>query len=252
MNIVEQKTWLVILKALETLDPNRIGTCIDAGAGDDHYYFEWLYNFGWKDTVVVEPLPNVDVVRLCSQYGLNLIEKALDTRIMPLRAVMFSTDNGVNSLLPIWGNEYHIKPVETTTLWGVMGELEDPPLSLLKLDIEGAEPRIIRDLSYIRLPLVVSFEFGGHGTQANKQGGWNEAAQWDLAESLVRLGMLGYSEAYLIADSPGEYIVKHFNPGIERWPFYDNMTWGNIVAMRKFVNPHDILEASMGEMRYRP
>ena len=253
MNIVEQKTWLVILAALERLDPQRLGTCIDVGAGDDHYYFEWLYNLGWANTVVVEPLPNEDVKRLCNQYRLRLIEKALDIRVTPLKAVMFSTGNGVNSLLPIWGNEYHINPVEVTTLWGLMGELEDPPLALLKLDIEGAEPRMIRDLHNIRLPLVVSFEFGGHGTLGSRTGGWQETALWDLREGLDRMASLGYHDAYLIAEVDGqEAMCRRFDPRSQRWPFEDAMVWGNIVALRQFVNPHDLLEASLGEMRYRP
>lgn len=246
MHDVERLTWNILRNAMLTLDPNRESWFVDAGAGDADYYFEWAANFGYK-TLVIEPLPNDQVKTICAGRNIPLVEKAIAAG--KGQVCLQTTRGNLHSIYPYWGQAQQETLVDCATLSSIIiNSPIDSAVNFLKLDIEGAEVDAIRDLNYhILKPLVVVFEFGGHGTYGSGQGGWCQEALFNTWRCITTLDELGYRMVMVVENHmTGSTSVNWesiFTPGD---------TWGNIIA---FLDPNAYnmaFEWANSELEYHP
>lgn len=258
---VEVRTWNILLEALKYCDPARRGWFVDAGAGQDTFYFEWLHNHGWRG-VVVEPFPTQQVRDLCSGYGLHLAQCALwtDNRVSPI----YLYQDGINALQPIWRGEPQKAIIQRRTLSAILNNLpEKPPaISLLKMDIEGAEPYVINAINGIRedwYPWIVMFEYGGQTTARTRLGAWAQS-QTDRvfkavrslykndAKQLVVVGENALTRNRVITLTGG--MLCRNNEYMFDLLFEDTDTWGNIIALPEIFPAEKIVEWAAREPQY--
>lgn len=246
MHKVEAITWNILRNAMLTLDPNRESWFIDAGAGDDDYYFEWATNFGYK-ALVIEPLPNDTVRTICAGRGISLEEVAIET--FDGDANMRTTYGNLHSLERHWGDSQDIKRVQTAPLNYILRRRKIKS-GFLKLDIEGSEYKAIHSLlemfySLSDLPHVITFEFGGHGTYGDGQGGWQQEALFNTWRCITALDNAGYKMVKVADGKSGAYLTGQIR-------FDNDDIWGNIIAIRD----HSAYDKAFGwandEVKYNP
>ena len=245
MNFVEQHTWTLMRSLILELDPNRDGWCIDAGAGVDNFYFQWLHDHGYK-TILVEPLPTEHVRRLCSHIGVPLLELALDSWD-GVGVLHTQRDGYFHSMRSeLWGETIRETSVLTMTLPTLLELRKICLLTALKLDIEGAEPPILEQLDQICLPTVLSFEWGGVWRRHEEKGPWSKDALAKLRIAVARLPELGYQSGLVITNTeelrPLDYADLTFQP---------NDAWGNIVVTTAKLSEDDLRARASGPLLLR-
>ena len=178
---VEDCCQALLSKILPTIDEQREGICLDIGVGTFAFYCEIFAKLGFK-TVAVEPLP-IDVLRQrCSHYGITLLEACV-SEVSGRQTLHIGTFQGSENLnlssleSDWWGSSAKTIQVQSLTLSQVLSSVDTKKVTCIKIDVEGAESRIIRQfisLSKSLLPNVVMFEYGGGGRKAAGQKGWSE------------------------------------------------------------------------------
>lgn len=232
MNFVEQNTWEHIQTHITRLDPDRRGWCVDAGVGDGDYYFEWFAGLGYK-TLAIEPLLTEAARFALANHNILFIEAALAD--YEGEAQLHTTHSGIHSLKEgLFGDSEgaHTVPVHT---WRYVIELIGiEHIAALKLDIEGSEGMIIRQLWDNPLPSVMSFEFGGVWQRASGRGQWSPQSMVELLINLRLLWRLGYREGVVISSGDSDRVMPITlgrRMDIEAL-FTPDCGWGNIVVWR--------------------
>lgn len=260
-HIVEVRTWNIVLKTLSTLDPNRRGWFVDAGAGNDAFYFEWLHNHGWHG-VVIEPFPTQQVRDLCASYKLHLAQCALwtDNRVSSICLY----PDGINALQPIWHGEYQNAIIHRRTLSAIMARLpEKPPaISLMKLDVEGGEPYIINGLSAIRedwYPWMFVFEFGGQTSAYTQLGAWSASHTSRILKAIRSLYKHDIKQLVFVGeDALTGNRIRTLSGGLlaqNDRALFDALfeptdTWGNIIALPEVFPAGDLVKWAAQEPQY--
>lgn len=230
MNFVEQHTWNHLSDHITRLDPDRQGLCVDVGLGDGDYYFEWFAGLGY-DTIAIEPLPTEGALRAVEASRASLVQAALGDRVG--EAKLFTARN-IHSLYDgLWGEAENSHTVPMLT-WQNVLETDDR-VTALKLDIEGAENMVIRQLWSRPLPAVLSFEFGGVWQRNTGRGPWSMERVASLLHSLRTLHGLGYRHGVVIASGNTDsilFITLERRMDIDAL-FSPDCGWGNIVVWRE-------------------
>lgn len=255
MNGVEQATWNCIRELILAIDPERKGWCIDAGVGDQDYYFEWFHNFGYP-TLAIEPFPNDGVRERCEQKGIELFQGAIGG--FDGSSLMYTDGASLNSLLPdYWGTTtvVYLKPrdgVQVCKLRTLVNQYGITRTTALKLDIEGVECAVIAELPMLRsCPSILSFEFGGIVEKHTQQGAWSSINLWTLKSSLQVLKEVGYSHLLIIAGNTADTHLRAVkNEGEVDGLFEDSDVWGNIIAVRR--GKFDLVAMAQTEVRFAP
>lgn len=255
MNGVEQATWNCIRELMLAIDPERKGWCIDAGVGDQDYYFEWFHNFGYP-TLAIEPFPNDGVRERCNQNNARLFVGALSDKDDFHAATALYTDGDLHALYPdYWVGVRDMQQksaVCTATLRTLIREHEITRLTALKLDIEGAESAVIHQLPMLRsCPSILSFEFGGIVEKHTQQGAWSSINLWTLKSSLQVLKEVGYSHLLIVAGNTADTHLRAVkNEGVLDGLFEDSDVWGNIIAVRR--GKYDLVAMAQTDVRFAP
>ena len=242
MNFVEQHTWTLMRSLILELDPHRDGWCIDAGAGVNNFYFQWFCAHGYK-TILIEPLPTEHVRRLCSHIEVPLLELALDS--WDGTGVLHTQRDGYfHSLHPyLWGETIRETSVLTMRLPTLLEARKICLLTALKLDIEGAEPSILKQLDQNCLPAVLSFEWGGVWRCHEKLGPWSNNAVGLLQAAVARLPELGYRSGLVITDTEELRLVDCTD-----LTFQPDDAWGNIVVTTADLTVQDLQTRASGPL----
>lgn len=232
MNFVEQNTWQHFSDHIQRLDPDRLGWCVDVGIGDDDYYFEWFFKLGYP-TLAIEPLPTDKATRAIEQSKVAFIQTALGNR--DGETTLYSA-HGIHSLHEgLWGDSEASQRVTVHT-WRYITELVGiTRIAALKLDIEGSEGIVIRQLWDCPLPDVLSFEFGGVWQRASRQGQWTAQRETQLLLNLRELWRLGYRQGVVISSGDSDKVLPitlERRMDIEAL-FSPDCGWGNIVVWRE-------------------
>lgn len=232
MHDVECTTWEIISALIQEADPARDGWVIDAGLGNDDYYCEWTHNMGYK-SLAIEPDPTPGAVNACEVSRIPLVSAALGGSEGV--AILYSApERELRSLHgDVWGGMEDAGDVEVVTLPLLLRQYGVERVTLLKLDIEGAEPDVIRTLLELdkdALPSVICFEFGGEGTAECGRGPWSTAHQKRVSAAFKTLRRLGYKWGMLVGSGDGLF-VREVN-GKLNFSLSDN--WGNAI-MTRFV-----------------
>ncbi len=228
---------------LPELDPQRQGTCIDVGVGTFAFYCEQFVKQGFA-TVAVEPIPVKKLTQLCDRQNIKLIEKCLSDRngVQTLFIGQFGgvLNNNFNSLSSEWfASSGKSKQVETLDLKTLLSHLGFPPLTCLKLDIEGWEPVVLKQFPQLlpeQCPEVVMFEYGGGKLRSKGEGGWSTQFLSGTLDCLSVLQSTGYSLGIMVDYAPKSRVKVFDLQSVAISPaiFYKQAIYGNLIILKNY------------------
>lgn len=200
----------LLKEILPAIAPQRTGYCIDVGVGTFAFYCELFARLGFA-SVAVEPLPEPRLRRLCATHNIQLIETCLSDHsgYQPLyrgRLGRFRNAN-FSSLSPDWfGASAQTQQVSTINLAGLIQQVKAASIACLKLDIEGWEGVVIRQLPGLplsQLPRLLMFEYGGGSSRQKGAHGWSKQFFEATTQSLNLLKACGYGLAIKVDYAAG-------------------------------------------------
>jgi FkbM family methyltransferase len=202
---VEPCCQALLKEILPYVDPEREGLCIDVGVGTFAFYCEWFARLGFS-TVAVEPLPVEKLQKLCQQHHIKLIKSCLSDQngIQTLHLGRFAkqSNQNFNSLAPDWfGASSETKQVPTLDLASLLETIAAQKLTCLKLDVEGWESVIIKQLVNLPpqlRPKILMFEYGGGASRGRGSKGWSPKFLEATMTCLQTLQQSGYSFSIMV------------------------------------------------------
>lgn len=206
---VEECCQALLHYVLPEIDQSRKGLCIDVGVGTFELYCELFVRTGF-DTVAVEPLPTPAITGLCRSLGIVLIKSCVydnnGTQTMYTGTYNDSENLNLSSIRSDWwGSSSHSVQVRSMTLDTLLMTINAHLITCLKLDVEGVESVIIKQLQQVPvflLPAVVVFEYGGGSTKQDGKAGWSETGINDMLSCFRILKDLNYRTTILVDSSP--------------------------------------------------
>ena len=206
---VETCCQALLDQILLAIDKEKTGVCIDVGVGTFAFYCERFARLGFQ-TIAVEPLPSQKLRKVCQSHQIQLIECCLsDTNeIQNLHIGTFAgfSNRNFSSLDPNWfGASNNTKPVQSMTLPNLLDRLPAPKITCLKLDIEGWESVVIKQLPELPdslLPKIIMFEYGGGANRQSRKAGWSSQFVSATKECLSVLKDCGYGFSVIIDFAP--------------------------------------------------
>jgi len=230
MHGVERNTLDTLYDLLQDLDPDKTGWCIDGGAGIQDFFGLYFTEWGWQ-SVIVEPLPS-DALLNSLHNGVMLEPSALCANDGQV-TLYTGHDGNTHSLDANWENVTgHPHSKEPISVQGVrylslLEKYDIEHVACLKLDIEGSEWSVIRQLieDDITLPQIVSIEYGGGYAKSSGMGGWAEDRFTDILKCLDVLRACGYTHGAHCEEAIHEFTFAQHPRGIWR----ENAGYGNLV-----------------------
>jgi FkbM family methyltransferase len=239
---VESCCQALLKRILPEVDPQKSGYCVDVGVGTFAFYCELFAKLGFP-TIAVEPSPIKKLQKLCDRQGIQLVEACLSdkngTQTLYMGNFASFANQNFNSLEAEWfGSSPNTKEVQTLDLMTFLDDQKIDHLTCLKLDIEGWEPVVMKQLSALpvmKLPKITMFEYGG-GSPRNQGGkGWSKSFLDGTLTCLETLKNCGYGFSIMV-DYAHDAEVKIFD--LQTHPltpdelFLENALYGNIISFR--------------------
>jgi FkbM family methyltransferase len=206
---VEPCCQALLAALLPKVDPQRQGVCIDVGVGTFAFYCQIFAELNFT-SLAIEPLPVKALKKLAEHRNLNLLPVCLSdqdgeqTLYVGKFAGIFNSN--FSSLSPQWfGASGQARQVKTLTLKSLIDHQEIGQITCLKLDIEGWEWAVIKQLENLEfqlLPAVVMFEYGGGVNRGQNQKGWSPEFFQNTLNILELLKKLGYGQGILLDFAP--------------------------------------------------
>jgi hypothetical protein len=159
-------------------------------------------------------------------------------------------NSNFSSLAADWfGSSPSTKIVETLSLPTLLNQLHSQELTCLKIDVEGWESTIIRQLSDLPrslLPKVIMFEYGGGSHRQTGDRGWSSKYMQATMQCLDVLKSCGYGTSILV-DMVSRTQERVFDLQKDTLKpdsiFYENAVYGNIISFLDFEgSPSEISE----------
>ena len=243
---VEECCQAILHYILPNIDKSRKGFCIDIGVGTFALYCE-LFARNCFETVAVEPLPTQAVIKICDSLGINLIKSCVydhdGTQTMYTGTYNGSENLNLSSIRSDWwGSSPDSIQVRSMTLNTLMKTINAQSITCLKLDVEGVESIIIKQLQQIKislLPAVVMFEYGGGSSKQDGKAGWSESCINETLSCFQMLKELNYRTTVVIDSLPNskEQIIDisevNLLPDIL---FYPESIYGNAICFRENIS----------------
>ncbi len=206
---VEDCCQALLAQILPTVDPQRRGVCIDVGVGTFALYCELFAQLGFE-TIAVEPLPLKEIRERCQQQGIEWIESCLSdvdgTQTLHLGTYQGAMDVNLSSLVANWwGASTTTREVRSLTLPTLLSQIQAQQITCLKLDVEGVELTILKQLVSLPkflLPQVVMFEYGGGGRRDEGSQGWSQEFLAKTLDCIRVLRQCGYGFSIGIDSAP--------------------------------------------------
>ncbi|MCP4246951.1 MAG: FkbM family methyltransferase [bacterium] len=239
---VEECSQALLAHLLPGVDAPRAGLCIDVGVGTFALYCEMFAKLGFP-TVAVEPVPGDTVRRICSRHAIRLLEACLSdsdgTETLYLGTFEGAENLNLCSLSPDWwGASSKTRRVRCLSFPTLLSDVAAPSITCLKIDVEGAEFRVIRQLRELPvslLPSVVMFEYGGGGSKGSGRGGWSAEFFQATVDSLGVLHDCGYGFSIMVDSAEGVderlFDLRSVEVSGEAL-FPEDAVYGNIICLR--------------------
>ncbi|NEQ67701.1 MAG: FkbM family methyltransferase [Symploca sp. SIO2D2] len=239
---VEPCCQALLSQILPEVDKKCLGLTIEVGVGTFAFYFKLFEQLGFQ-AIAVEPLPTEQVRQLCSSGNISLIESCISD-IDGLVDFYLGSYEGqrslnLNSMRPDWwGSSSTAIQVPSMSLHSLLSTLETKQLTCLKIDVEGMEFSIIKQLPSLPenlLPQVLMFEYGGGSTRKRGQGGWSQEILDETMKSLDIICNLGYRQAIIVdsAANGKEQVIDLKAISLEPTVvFPPQSVYGNIITLR--------------------
>ncbi|MEB3161150.1 MAG: FkbM family methyltransferase, partial [Synechocystis sp.] len=258
---VEPCCQALLAALLPQIDPDRQGICIDVGVGTFAFYCQIFAEQGFP-AIAVEPLPVKALQKLAEQPNLTLLPVCLSvqdgeqTLYVGKFAGIFNSN--FSSLSPQWfGASGQAKQVKTITLNSLIQQQKINKITCLKLDIEGWEWQVIKQLETVAdhlLPEVVMFEYGGGVNRQKSQKGWSAEFFQNTLNSLALLKTLGYGHGLLLDFAPDRqevaFDLKKLAVSDLDLLFPPDSVYGNIIIFKTYhPDPEQIAQVCQSYYR---
>lgn len=249
---VEKCSQALLINTLPRIDKSRNGICIEVGVGTFAFYCELFARTGFP-AVAVEPLPAKKLINICQLFNIRLIRACVSDKdgMDSLYIGTFKGSENVNlsSLRSDWwGASSKSIEVPTITVNMLLKEVNVGSITCLKLDIEGMEPVVIKqlqDISPSQLPSIVMFEYGGGAARQTNQSGWSEVYLKGSVECFRILKRLNYKQAIMVDSSPQskEQIINLNKVDISSESLFQPFSnYGNVICFQKIVTTESEIE----------
>ncbi len=214
---------------LESYLPSFRGAFLEVGCGTCNYSFLKAHELGFK-TYAVEPLWNKwlsDAVQISNtELYLGVISDTDGPRDLYLKR---GGDINFASILTDWTDARVIRQTHSWRLDTFLKEKGIGHLACLKLDVEGSEVIILRQLTMENRPKIVVFEYGGGGERRNGVMGWSLESTANTFECVEILSRLGYKS---IGRADGNAGVAEFDSALPFDALFPmNCHYGNVIAI---------------------
>jgi FkbM family methyltransferase len=214
----EHRTEELLRLLLPKVDPDRLGTCIEIGVGTYHWYCDLFAGAGYR-SVAIEPIPAEPFIQRLRQGNIIFHEGVVAEH--DGNVTVFLGKDGDTNLSSIrhdwWAATEHTKTVASMTLATIMRLSGIDRLTCLKVDAEGSESRILKQLLNFPqrlLPSLVVFEFGA---AIWSNGKWLDHFDSDTMECLRILSSCGYGSMRTIdvfSEERSGNLQRDLNPEI--------------------------------------
>lgn len=143
----ETRTEGRLTSLLPHVDPARQGACIEIGVGTYHWYCELFARLGFR-TVAVEPIPAAPFLERLPDSGIAFYEGVVSDHDGTATVYLGKGDDTNLSSLrqDWWAATAATRVVPAMTLGALVREAGIAALTCLKVDAEGTEERILRQL----------------------------------------------------------------------------------------------------------
>lgn len=244
---VEKCCQALLASILPVMDRQREGVCLDVGVGTFDFYCELFARLRFR-TAAVEPLPVEALRRTCRRHRIALIEGVLSD-VDGIQTLYVGTFRGVEDLNVSslvsnwWGAGTKTIDVQAMTLSTLLSTIGAQVVTCLKLDIEGMEFSIIRQLLGLAdslLPRVVMLEYGGGDSKESGRAGWSPQFLDATMQCLAVLKDRGYRFSVFVDSSPEaterslDLSSSNLDPD-EVFP--PSAVYGNIISLRHLGYP---------------
>lgn len=235
----EESADALMFERMDASDPGRIGTFIEVGCGTSNFSFVEAAKRGWTGEAV-EPLP-------CSALRTAVNVSPFDLHVCVIddhdgESILHLHPNGdaeFASLRADWlgGASVNLQTVEAKTWPSFLCATRIGRITGLKMDMEGSEVALLRQLTGDVLPDVIQLEYGGGGSRESGHGGWTNKGIANTTECFSILARLEYNH-YVAFDYPTgdriEICHKDSPVGLNWMEFISTEShYGNIVAWRQ-------------------
>jgi len=205
---VEECCQALLHYVLPLIDKHRKGMCIDIGVGTFDLYCELFVRTGFN-TIAVEPIPTPAITSLCRSLGIVLIKSCVydtdGTQTLYIGTYNDSENLNLSSIRSDWwGSSSYSVRVRSMTLDTLLRTINAHLITCLKLDVEGVEYVIIKQLQQVPLfllPAVVVFEYGGGSNKKDGKAGWSETSVRHTMSCFRILKNLNYRTTILVDSS---------------------------------------------------
>ena len=234
---------------LSKVDGEKKGVCIEVGVGTFAFYCVLFARLGFK-SIAIEPLVNNQLRQICQEYSIDLVESCLSDldghQTLYIGTFQGHDNTNLSSLLPDWwGASKKAVNVPSLTLNQLITNLHIEKISCLKIDVEGAEAIIIRQLEQLPsllLPEIVMFEYGGGDTKASSSKGWSAKFFNQTSECLKILQKCGYTLGIIVDESesqnPVNFLLQDDLSDFVNL-FKSSFQWGNIIIFKTLLHLSD-------------
>lgn len=240
----ESETQSILASLLPIADSRASGLCVEAGAGTGNWYWQLFRQLGYP-TCVIDAYPTHTLLTATEDYQIPLHAAALsDTNGIQTLYLGRDDDPNLCGLEPTaWGATEHTTQVSAITYAGLMRQYQPEAVTCLKLDIEGAEYRVINSLQSVErvyLPRVLCFEYGGGGARQECVHAWTALGLMKLDSIIDTLNALSYTQLLAIDSAQPNALVCLEADTIARQAvnvlFSDVAEWGNCIAVQNGIS----------------
>lgn len=238
---VEACCQALLAHFLPRTDRLRRGWALDIGVGTFAFYCKLFARLGYR-TLAVEPLPVQPVHRLCRQWHIALEEACLTDQVGETTLYLGEFDGerslNVSSVhADWWGSSTDARSVPSVDLPELLRRHAVRRITCMKVDVEGGEYTIIKQLPALtvaQVPACLMFEYGGGAERKTGRAGWSHAFLDRTLKALQVLRDVGYEQALMVDKGLGQ--IRHLN--LQRVSlegealFPPQSEYGNLIALR--------------------
>lgn len=239
----------IIAPLTKYFDPERSGWAIEIGVGTDNFYSQNFRQVNLK-CIAVDPIPYPPFIDLAKKDNINFEEVC----IYDIEGEITIFSNELTDLSSInqdwWGvDKKNAKKVKSILFSSLIKKYDIQKLTFLKIDTEGTEYEIIKQLKDLPLgvlPKIIEFEYGGGALRETNNGGWNEKYFGKVLAIFDVLKKLGYEQGLLLdsndISTPFFLLSELEDPAKLFKPHYE---YGNILIFKEQIRDTEKIEFTL-------
>jgi FkbM family methyltransferase len=229
-----------IIKPLaDIFDPGRIGAAIEIGVGTVNFYSVKYKEQGFK-CVAVDPLPYQPFLKTAEEKDIYFEEACIYDQEGQI--TLFCSEHADLSSVNAdwWGVDVNSpKKVNAILLTTLLKKYHIDQVTFMKIDTEGSEYEIIKQLKELdlrQIPCILEFEYGGGAIKQTGGGAWVKQFFDKVIGILEILKSLDYKEGLILDSNDIEPVFFDFktlkDPASLFKPIYE---YGNMLVFKDYI-----------------